>query len=172
MDGSRFSLALLILIAGGLPPALAMPQSAPGQTQKQTKAIAHIRFYDKDWAKGDNFCTVAIDKVPYTSTGGFFSCTNDEARSAKLQNLPPGTKITLYDDPGCGDSDDYAVITITKYMENIVVPGFRSELTYSDWRIRVNYVDGLMGKVSCAEVDVPGPHPSHTRSAVGPLPEE
>jgi len=89
MDVSRCALALFILVAGGLPPALAMPQSAPGQTQKQTKAIAHIRFYDKDWAEGHNFCTVAIDKVPYTSTGDFFGCTRDEARSAKLQNLPP-----------------------------------------------------------------------------------
>jgi hypothetical protein len=172
MDVSQCALALLLLIAAGLPPALAMPQSAPGQTHKQTKAIAHIRFYDKDWATGHNFCTVAIDKVPYTSTGSFFGCTKDEARSAKLQNLPPGTKIALYDDPDCGDSDDYAVITITKYMDNIIVPGFKTEVTYSDWQIRVHYENGLMGKVSCAEVDVPGPHPSHTQTAVEPLREK
>jgi len=123
----------------------------------ETKAIAHIRFYDKDWAEGHNFCTVAIDSIPYTYTdGGFFGCTKDEARSAKLQNLPPGSTITLYDSPSCGDHDDYATIRTTMYMPNIVVGGFRYETHYSDWNMEVSYENGLMGKVSCAEVDIPG----------------
>lgn len=169
MDTQRYMLAsLLLMMAAVLSSCGTPPSNNRGTTG--TKAIAHIRFYDKDWAAGNNFCTVSITSVPYTSTGNFFGCTKDEARSAKLQDLPPGTTIALYDDPGCGDSDDYSIITIKKYMPQIVVGGFSTGVDEPEWSMWVHYDNGLMGKVSCAEVDVPGPNPARTKIAVGKPP--
>jgi hypothetical protein len=169
MDTQRNALVLLFLMMATEAHARGTEQSnkvAP----PETKAIAHIRFYDKDWGDGHNFCTVAIDKVPYTSTGNFFDCTNDEAQSVRLQDLPPGTTIALYDDPHCGDSDDYSIIRITKLMPNILVKNFGTAVHYTDWNMSVHRVNGIQGKVSCAEVDVPGPNPAHVKIPVGESP--
>lgn len=176
MDASRFVFASLLLTVNSFLPSLATPlpdeRSAPPGTHvtigDETRAIAHIRFYDKDGAQGHNFCTVAIESQPYKYTGGFFGCTKDEARSAKLQNIPPGSTITLYDDPRCGDSDDYAIIRTTMAMSEIVVGGFRYPAMHEDWNMTVYYEDGLMGKVSCAEVDIPGSPSVRARIAATP----
>ncbi len=126
MDMRRYALALLFGMTAMLSSCGTMQSSHRSPTEP--KAIAHIRFYDKDWAAGHNFCTVAINSLPYVYSGGFFGCTKDEARSAKLQDLPAGTRIVLYDDPDCGDSDDYAIITVLKYAHEIVVGGFKYPL--------------------------------------------
>jgi hypothetical protein len=178
MDASRFALAFLLLILGNLPPSLAMQPAAGhetrsganGKTGESPNAIAHIRFYDKDWADGHNFCTVSIMALPYNYWGGFFDCTKDEARSAKLQNIPAGSTITLYDDPDCGDSDDYATIKVLKRVANITVGGFRYDEDHDEWTMDVSYDNGLMGKVSCAEVDIPGSPTIHVKPVAAPIP--
>jgi hypothetical protein len=164
MDKSRFVLASLLLIVGSLlfsgcaplPGKRQATSAANATSGHETSAVAYIRFYDDDDADGHNYCTLTIDRQPYDFSGEL-DCTNDEARSAKLQNVPAGTTIALYDAKRCGDHDDYSVIEVTRTMPEIVVRGFSEEVSYTDWNLRAYYNNGLMGKVSCVIVHVPAP---------------
>lgn len=167
MDMRRYALALLCGMTAML--SCGTVQSSH-RSPTEPKAIAHIRFYEGDWASEENFCTVTISSLPYVYSGGFFGCKNDEARSAKLQDLPAGTRIVLYDSESCGDSDDYAIITVKQYVHEIVVGGFRYDEDHPEWSMWVDYNNGLMGKVSCAEVDAPGPNPAHVKIPLGEPP--
>ncbi|WP_426287192.1 hypothetical protein [Luteibacter sp. E-22] len=167
MDMRRYALALLFGMTAML--SCGTVQSSH-RSPIEPKAIAHIRFYDKGAAEGHNFCTVSISSLPYVYSGGFFGCTKDEAVSAKLQDLPPGTRIVLYDDPDCGDSDDYAVITIKQYVHDQILGHFAWDLDTPVLSMSIHRHDGLAGKVSCAEVDAPGPNPVRTKMAIGEPP--
>lgn len=135
------------------------------------KAVAYIRFYEGFNASQSNFCTVPIFSLPYTNSGGFFNCANDEAKSVKLQNIPAGSMISVYDSRSCGDDDDYSIITVKKSVPEIIVGDFTHGVINQDaWSMWTHYDNGIAGKVSCAIVDIPGPNPARTKITVGKPP--
>jgi hypothetical protein len=169
MDTRRHTLASLLLVMTAALSSCGTLQPR-NHSPTETKAVANIRFYEGLWATQSNFCTTSIFSIPYAYKG-FWDCSNDEAKSLKLQNIPAGSTIAVYDSKSCGDDDDYSVITVLKSVPEIVVGDFtHGVINQEAWTMRTKYVNGIAGKVSCAIVDIPGPHPARTK--VGEPPEK
>jgi hypothetical protein len=84
---------------------------------------------------------------------------NDEARSARLRYVQPGTLIRVYDAPDGNSKDDWTEVHIKRAGWNVIVPTF--EKSYEDEDVKVVYHrhNGLDGKVSRIEVRNDGIHP-------------
>jgi hypothetical protein len=129
----------------------------------------------------ENICTITISTVPFYEQGEvdkLYGCDNDEIRSMKLHNLPPGSYVTLYNSPNCGDHDDWQRTTITKWRPgaaDIIVSGFTSTGSFMGPGPDPNEFTlyyrssgskhgespryALAGEVSCMNVYVPGRSP-------------
>lgn len=136
-----------------------------------------IRLYEGFDGTQENLCTITIASPSYWVEGEVdeeFGCDNDEIRSMKLHNLPAGSYVTLYNDPGCGDHDDWQRTTITRWRpgaEDVIVSGFTSTGSVNGPGIDPNRYTlkyrssgskkgsspryELAGKVSCMNVYVP-----------------
>lgn len=81
---------------------------------------------------------------------------NDEAKSARLLAVRPGTVITVYDSPDGKLDDDFCVIRVREYSDDYTVGTF--ERSYSDKYVSVSYArrNGLDGKVSRIRIDDDG----------------
>jgi hypothetical protein len=99
-----------------------------------------VRFYEAKEATEHNVCTITIT-TPGFLTIDFkhdnpYGCKNDEAESMKLHNMPPGSIITVYDDSGCADSDDWQRTRVFKRWPgvDIVIPSFQTDWAGpTDW---------------------------------------
>ena len=83
-------------------------------------------------------------------------CDNDDARSAKLKWVKPGTKIKVYDDPGGDpDEDDWTEIKVKRLFKYRTIDSF--EDSYEDDYVKVTYHkdNGLDGKVSHMRIEAP-----------------
>lgn len=131
-----------------------------------------VRFYEAKWGTEANICTISILEPGKQLTVRFKDndCDNDEADSMKLHNMPPGSIITVYDDPDCGDHRSWHRTTVARThpgVTDIVIPSFETEwpatVDYSpsipeyQWAtvLTLHYESSLNGKVSCAIIDVP-----------------
>ncbi len=78
---------------------------------------------------------------------------NDEARSALLVDVRPGTKITLFDNSKGDRRDDWAEITVKRREPRYVIPSF--ERDHNDDVITQTFVrrDNLDGKVSRVNIE-------------------
>lgn len=169
MDMARYAFALFLMgLALDMPSTRAMSQPANGHAPgHDEKAVAFVRWYEGYNASQDNFCTIPINTIPYYQTNTFkeIHCSNDEAKSVKMQNLPPGTEIYIYDMPSCGDSDDWGKITILKQSASIIVGGFSHTFTMDDVKYANVWHNGINGKVSCFIIDVPDSNGRHAGPA-------
>ena len=138
--------------------------------EKQASAAAggktvygFIRFYEGKGATQDTFCAETISSLPYHVSGRI--CKNDEAKSLKVEGLPAGTRIWVYDNPNCDTGDDWALITT---LQRAGFEGNGSPIVAYEFEgpnndpsrvsIEYHYQDGnLNGKVSCRIIDVPAP---------------
>ncbi|HXP00721.1 MAG TPA: hypothetical protein VN813_09465 [Luteibacter sp.] len=160
-----FSVSMLLAGCGDLPSTSTQAQ-APD-------AVPTIRFYEGWDGTQNNICTASIDSAPYYKLANVsnWDCPNDEAKSMKLHNLPAGSVIELYNDGDCADDDDWVQITVLKGRigaDDLIVGGFEGNGVWigsgedpnsyrSVFHLKRNRHD-LHGKVSCAIIDVPGPH--------------
>lgn len=163
----------------GLIATLAWCASCVAATKVELPAI---RFYEGKKATDTNVCTIGGLKpdehltVKFGAGNNNYGCDNDEAKSMKLQNMPAGTVIKVYDSPDYGDHDDWQKTTVIQSRPgiNVVAPTFETEWPkpqeYSEatpindafkWAttLALHYDNGLNGKVSCVKVDLPGVRP-------------
>src|SRR6187402_1693824 len=80
------------------PPQADMNQASTG---KGANDAPNIRLYEGRSGSQDNLCVIEILSAPFHEKKDVsdYGCNNDEAKSMKLHDLPPGTTITVYDDP-------------------------------------------------------------------------
>jgi hypothetical protein len=101
----------------------------------------------------DGLQTKVCDLVPNKSGSVSFSktkaCDNDEAKSAILFNLKRGYQFSVYDSPDCKTDDDYALITINRDINSVIVGSFENPVNNSDISVFFHRKNGLNGKVSC-----------------------
>lgn len=169
---------LLLLLGVSMLAAGCASVPLPRAAATAPREVPTIRFYEGWNASQENICTVSIDRIPFYAMTDVkaWGCDNDEAKSMKLRNLPAGSVIELYDDPGCGDHDDWVKITVLKARpgaDDLIVGGFEGTGTWegsgpepNSYRSEFHPDAGrhaLHGKVSCARIDIPGPHRAKVR---------
>jgi hypothetical protein len=116
----------------GLIAAVAWCASGMAATKIELPAI---RFYEGKNATEANFCTIGDLKqddhltVKFGGGNNTYGCDNDEATSMKLERMPPGTIIKVYDNPDCGDDDDWqkTTVIISRPDFDIIVPSFETD---------------------------------------------
>ncbi|BDU18823.1 hypothetical protein [Dyella sp. GSA-30] len=120
-----------------------------------------VIFYRDNAAGGDIVCGVPgrVHIDANIKNGDFTGCENDEARSARIANLPAGTRISVYDSPDGNTSDDYTTIVLRKDVTNLIVPSFETTGTNADWEITYRRKNGLDGKISRIVIDPPSSRP-------------
>ncbi|MEM1178425.1 MAG: M12 family metallopeptidase, partial [Acidobacteriota bacterium] len=116
----------------------------------------NFTFYEGNAATQERVCAFGAiaQTVKFKQDG--FTCENDEARSVRLNHVPPGVSLVLYDDPDCHQNDDWTVIRSLDSVTNFIVPSFESALTTGDVKVTPHPNNGLDGKVSCVQVTVCG----------------
>lgn len=118
-----------------------------------------IRFYEGYDGSQDSFCAQTIEYRPFHLQKKMGDCgKNDEAKSLRFEDTPPGTVVKVYDNPDCSTGDDWAeMVTLAVAKPAITVWNFEdNDADDSRYRIRYHYQDGnLDGKVSCFIIDVP-----------------
>lgn len=84
---------------------------------------------------------------------------DDEAKSAILRRVQPGTVIELYDDPGLSEKHDWARITVNKLKDKIVIGSFEKSAGGKNDAYEINFynegfkkVKHLDGKVSAIKI--------------------
>ena len=102
-------------------------------------------------------CVELGEAKSYNLTNGKWSIPNDEARSVKLNDLPEGTIIKVFDDPNRSKKDDWTEITVRQdlSLQTVCVPSFDKD--FRDEWIDVEYheVNGIQGKVSNIRIIAP-----------------
>jgi len=138
-------------------------QPSPG---KQPRSFPVVRYFEGNWGSQDTFCP---DQITIPVSGYWRTqhriCKNDEARSLRVENLPQGSEIEVYDNPDCNVGDDWAKITTNRSSlapgnSYITVNSFEENGNWENYKIDYHYQDGnLDGKVSCVKYSIP-PWPS------------
>jgi hypothetical protein len=177
MDTLRYALASLLIAAIGLTgcsPRTGHFQrdgsaaAAKSQPANDTQAVAFVRWYEGLHLEQDNFCSVDISTQPFYLRTKFseYGCKNDEARSVELQNLPPGTVLYVYDDPNCGESDDWGKAKVLKQATSLQVGDFNHSFSEpAGLQYDSHYNNGINGKLSCFILDVPDKNGRHAGPA-------
>ena len=113
-----------------------------------------MKFYEGNDASQDRICTLSTEKSDYWHCKKH-SGWNDEARSVKLCNVRPGTKIYVYDNPDGKTDDDWTEIRVKRFSGEIIVGTFEKDR--NDDKVWVDYHkdNGLDGKVSYIKVKPP-----------------
>ena len=113
-----------------------------------------IAFYEGNNGTQNKVCELPIrDRT--INFQNHNSCDNDEARSAVLTFLNPGTIIRVYDSPSCSTSDDWTRIDIKEYTERYVINSFENSFENSRLKVVHHHDNGLDGKVSCVKIERP-----------------
>jgi len=87
-------------------------------------------------------------------------CANDYARSAKIFNTRKGTAFAVYDNSNLSMEDDFAIIEVTKDIDDVgcFVDTFQSSTTSCGVRVTYYRNNGLDGKVSAWSIQPSGVH--------------
>ena len=80
------------------------------------------------------------------------ACDNDEARSLVLTQVPPGTRIEVYDNPDCQANDDWTAIEVKRAIFRKTIGSFERSLDDPDVKVTYRRDNGLDGKVSCVKI--------------------
>jgi hypothetical protein len=120
--------------------------------------MAKITWYSgndgtKNVVRTDNFSGEGSIKQTFNlkQYGG----QNDEIRSAVMEYLPVGSVITVYDNPDGKKDDDWSVVTIKQYDDQITIPHFEQPGETSKYKLVYNKKNGLNGKISCVDINIP-----------------
>lgn len=169
----------IVLLASCATPQPAGNYAAPRSPQQSktgnaVKAVAFMRFWNREDNHDDNFCTIDVPQVPFylrlnlkDEPEGQVDCANDKARSVTLENMPPGTLLWLFDDPDCGKSDDWTKVTVLKQVSAINIPSFGTDFNWDTAIVEADYQNGLTGQLSCFILQVPGPNGTYAQQVNG-----
>lgn len=79
---------------------------------------------------------------------------NDEAKAVKLDNVPSGTTIKVYDNSDGHKDDDWAKITVKQTTDQTIkITSFEDNYEDENYQIEYHKNNGLDGKVSLIEVN-------------------
>lgn len=87
-------------------------------------------------------------------------CENDEAKSMKIWGVKKDTLITLYDDPGRSQNDDYLEVYMLQDCTRAapcLVATFENTFSTQQVSTRFHRSNGLNGKVSSLKIESPAP---------------
>jgi hypothetical protein len=126
---------------------------------------ATVDFYYKQGAS-THMCTLRVRALEtpgfrgdvaesFDFRSGSNSCRNDDAYYLKFQNLPIGTELSVFDSPGGSRSDDYVIWETKTPSSGLLTIDPREKPAEVTVQQQV-HVNGLLGKVSRAEVHYPG----------------
>jgi hypothetical protein len=116
-----------------------------------------IRFYEGNDATQKMLCTVSTtsDKTCKLKEDDDCGCDNDEARSAELSWVKPGTTITVYDDPDGGTGDDWTEIKVKRLFKYETIGTFEGSYENDYVKVTFHHHNGLDGKVSRIVIEAP-----------------
>ncbi|ADO73113.1 hypothetical protein [Stigmatella aurantiaca] len=110
-----------------------------------------ITFWENNGCGGDQvgwyIYNDAAMIMPNASGSGW---VNDEARSMMLFRVNAGTIIRVYNSPSGSHTDDWAEITLKRYVDELCIGSFESASPNADYSLRYCDEGGLDGKVSQA----------------------
>lgn len=111
----------------------------------ETLNYGGIIFYEGNNATKDIVCGLSVGRNR-TIKRGDKGCSNDDARSAKLVNVPAGTKFRVYDSPDGDYDDDWAEVEVLKDIgkQGYVLKHFQQG--YTDSKIRISYYGDDIGE--------------------------
>lgn len=113
-----------------------------------------VIFYEGNQASQDVVCGIpGRVRIDINAQDDKLGCENDEARSARIVNLPAGTRISVYDSPSGSTSDDYTTITLRRHIDDLVIPSFESNVDNADIEMIFRRHNGLDGKVSRIRIE-------------------
>ena len=151
------TIQLLAAFSGIFPPLLAPALPSLTQALPTSELVAQSRacagrfiFYEGNSATQDMIGELSCFEGFYVL--GNYGIPNDEARSVVLRDISAGTRLRLFNSPGCGDDDDWGEIVAKQDISERMIYTF--QLVYEDDEIYVawNNRGGLDGKVSCVEI--------------------
>jgi len=115
---------------------------------------AWVDFYEGNNATQDLICGInaSVNQSLHLPAG---SCSNDEARSLVLFDLPAGRAVRLFDSPSGQTEDDWVEIEALQTVSQRTLSTFES--SFNDGQLRVSFFrnNGLDGKVSRIEIGPP-----------------
>lgn len=114
-----------------------------------------LSFYESENATQNKTCDLDVADATYDFTDDDCGCDNDEARSVVLTGVVAGTRIRIYDDRDGGEGDDRAEIRVKRDIHRVVVGSFEANIDNDDLTLTYHRDNGLNGKVSRVEIDVP-----------------
>ncbi len=111
-----------------------------------------ITFWEDNGCRGDQVGWYVYNdshlSMPNSSGSGW---VNDEAKSIRLFRVQPGTVIRVYDNSsGSLSTDDWAEITVNRYVEDLCVYSFEVPVSSVDYTLIYCDDGNLDGKVSLA----------------------
>lgn len=113
-----------------------------------------ISLYEGSNGTQDHVCVVDVghaDTTVFDATPNPRNCDNDEARSARLFEVPTGRIVRLFDSPEGSREDDWLEITAKRDIVEALIPGFQRSYEDADVRVVYHRNNGLDGKVSRLE---------------------
>lgn len=113
-----------------------------------------ISLYEGASGTQDHVCVVSVradGSTDFTGTPNPRNCDNDEARSARLFDVPAGRTVRLFDSPQGSRQDDWIEITTRRAVAEKLIPGFQRSFEDADVRVVHHRNNGLDGKVSRLE---------------------
>ena len=114
----------------------------------KSSRLASIDFYEGNDFKQDRVCSLPIitdRSFPFRSIS---SCTDDEARSAIIHNLPSGTVLFFHDKAASGLDDDWLALRAKQDIEKLELPTFEESFDRPEVEAIFHRNNGLDGKVS------------------------
>lgn len=113
-----------------------------------------ISLYEGSNGTQDHVCVVDVghaDTTVFDATPNPRNCDNDEAKSARLFEVPAGRVVRLFDSPEGSREDDWLEITARRDIAEALIPGFQRSYEDADVRVVYHRNNGLDGKVSRLE---------------------
>ena len=115
------------------------------------------------WFEGNDGSQNVVRRDSFSNSNSYYiasnlkreSGQNDEIRSVVLENLPKGTRLTVYDNPDGKTDDDWTTLVIKEYKPKIVIRHFEETKETSDYRMDYHRKNGLNGKISRVVIDAP-----------------
>jgi hypothetical protein len=112
-----------------------------------------LDLYEGNDATQNLLCSVPVGQSEIVVFPDHPECDNDEARSFVLVNVPAGTVLQFFDDPGGSTEDDWVEIEITRDVALLTVGSFEKSGQQGDIVVTYHEHDGLDGKVSRLQID-------------------
>ena len=114
---------------------------------------SYVELYEGNGASQNLVCPLSVTASRSQSLSNTPACSNDEARSILLVDVPAGKVLRFYDDAGFHyQDDDWTEILVKRAVTRKVVASFETSFEDADVRVIAHRDDGLDGKASSFDV--------------------